>query len=301
MNILVLGGHGFIGSHIVDQLVDAGHKVRVFARRPAAFPMAVRDCVYGDFLDSAKIIEALIGMDMVIHCISTTVPATSAKDPVYDIETNLVGSVELLRQMQSQGIQRLIYLSTGGVVYGNPEVTPVSETARLMPISSYGAVKVAIEKFIGVAEAEWGLKPVILRPSNPFGERQGHAGVQGLVSTLLVNAINGETTVIYGDGSAVRDYLYVGDVASLVRKVVVSDRCGVFNVGYGQGFTINQLIEMVKSVTGLDIRLEYRQARNFDVSKIVLDSSLAQECFKWKVSVSLQDGIKRTYEWLKNN
>jgi UDP-glucose 4-epimerase len=186
-------------------------------------------------------------------------------------------------------------------VYGNPDVTPVSESARLRPISSYGAVKVAIEKFIGVAEAEWGLQPVILRPSNPFGERQGHAGVQGLISTLLKNAISGDSSVIYGDGSAVRDYIYVGDVAKLVGRAAASDRCGEFNVGYGAGFSINQIITMIETVTGLEVRREYRPARGFDVKEVVLDSSLAQQCFGWQTTVTIEAGIERAYAWLKQS
>ena len=219
MNILVLGGHGFIGSHVVEALISAGHTLRVFARKPAEFQYDA-EWFAGDFLDRGKLSEALVDIDAVVHCISTTVPATSSSDPVYDIQSNLIGTVELLRLMQAQDVNRLVYLSSGGTVYGNPLSTPVREDSSLSPISSYGAVKVAVEKFIEIAKVNWNIEPVILRPSNPFGERQGHKGVQGLISTALNNVITSKPTVIYGDGSAVRDYIYVKDVADLVCKVL---------------------------------------------------------------------------------
>lgn len=298
MNVLVLGGHGFIGSHIVEALINAGHAIRVFARNPADFQYNAEWFV-GDFLDKGKLSEALIGMDAVVHCVSTTVPATSASDPVYDIESNLVGTVELLQLMQNQEVSRLVYLSSGGTVYGNPISTPVREDSLLSPISSYGAVKLAIEKFIEIARVNWNIKPVILRPSNPFGERQGHKGVQGLISTVLNNVICGKPTVIYGDGSAVRDYIYVKDVAELVCKVLESNKCGVFNAGSGVGYDINQILDLIEDISGQAVQRKYKEARGFDVKEIVLDSTSAKVNFDWEPSVSLVSGINKQFDWLK--
>lgn len=298
MNILVLGGHGFIGSHIVEALIHDGHNIRVFARHPAEF-ICDAEWFSGDFLDQGKLAEALIGIDAVVHCISTTVPATSAANYIYDIESNLIGTVELLRLMKEQGVYRLIYLSSGGTVYGNPVLNPVPENAALNPISSYGAVKVSIEKFIEVSKISWGIKPVILRPSNPFGERQGHKGVQGLISTVLNNVIDQKPTVIYGNGSAIRDYIYVKDLSKLVCKVLDSDRCGVYNAGSGHGYNINEVIETIESVTGVTVKKQNSEARGFDVSEIVLDNILAEKHFGWKASVSLSSGIEKQFNWMK--
>ena len=298
MNILILGGHGFIGSHIIEELIAAGHTLRVFARKPAEFQHTA-EWFAGDFLDAGKLSEALVDMDAVVHCVSTTVPATSVSDPIYDIESNLIGTVKLLQLMQSHGVFRLIYLSSGGTVYGNPHSNPISESSPLNPISSYGAVKVAIEKFIDISKTNWGVQPVILRPSNPYGERQGHKGAQGLISTVLNNVINCRPTVIYGDGTATRDYIYVKDVAKLVCNVLASDRCGVYNVGSGMGFTINQIIETIESVTGLTVHKQYREKRGFDVRKIILDCSRAEKSFGWKASEPLSSGIKKQFDWLK--
>jgi UDP-glucose 4-epimerase len=297
VNVLVLGGHGFIGSHVTEALNSLGIRPRVFARKPSDFQY-VGEWLNGDFLDKGKLAESLVGIDAVVHCISTTVPATSASEPIYDIQSNLIGSVELLRLMQSQGVSRLIYLSSGGTVYGNPSTTPVPEIAPLNPISSYGAVKLATEKFIEIARLNWNIKPVILRPSNPYGERQGHKGVQGLISTILNNIINKKATIIYGDGSAIRDYIYVKDLAELVCKALESDYCGTYNAGSGSGFNINEVISIIEKVTGLNVKREYKSARGFDVREIVLDCTLAKRDFGWQASTSLEIGIQKQYEWL---
>jgi UDP-glucose 4-epimerase len=298
MNVLVLGGHGFIGSHIVERLLQDGYHVRVFARQPNPTVHKVEN-VIGDFLDIAKISESLSNIDAVIHCISTTVPSTSALDPEYDVETNLLGSIRLLRIMEEQGVKRIVYLSSGGTVYGNPVVTPVPESAPLNPVSSYGAVKVAIEKFIDIMHMNKGLQSVILRPSNPYGERQGHTGVQGLISTLLYNTLKGIPSLIYGDGTAVRDYIHVSDIANLVGRILASDHCGVYNAGYGEGRSVLQIIESIENVIGMAVPINFMPARGFDVKEIILDSSLAHQHFGWRPSVFLEQGIKRQYEWVR--
>lgn len=298
MNILVLGGQGFIGSHIVDKLFQDGHSVRVLTRSPVLGKPEIK-YISGDFLEKDDVTEAARNSDAVVHCVSTTVPATSAKNPEYDVETNLLGTIQLLRIMRDLDIGNLIYFSSGGTVYGNPLVTPVPETAPLNPVSSYGAVKVATEKFIEIARLEFSLQSVILRPSNPFGERQGYTGVQGLVSTVLHNVLSGVPTRVFGDGSAVRDYIYVSDIANLVSKVVTSGRSGIYNAGFGKGLSVLQIIKIVEKVVGRPVELEFSRARGFDVKEIVLDSSLAHQHFGWSPMVSLETGIKRQYEWLK--
>ena len=299
MKVLVLGGHGFIGSHVVEALSGDGHFVRAYARHGSETQLNA-EWFPGDFLDKGKLSEALLGMDAVVHCISTTVPVTSASNYRYDIESNLIGTVELLQLMEAQGIERLIHFSSGGTVYGNPEHNPVNEAAPLNPISSYGAVKVAIEKYIEIFRLSGKIKPVVLRPSNPYGERQAHTGVQGLISTLLNNAIDERETEIYGDGSSVRDYIHVKDLANLVSEILKTDQCGIYNAGSGEGLSINQVISVIESTTGLSVPRKYLDARDFDVNEIVLDNSLAFEHFGWKATTSLVDGISKQYQWLKS-
>ena len=297
MKILVLGGNGFIGSHVCEHLVSRGHHVRVFARQPARYDV-VAEWFVGDLRESAKLAEALTGVDVVVHCVSSTVPATSSADPVADIETNLVGTVVLLDLMRETGVGRLVYLSSGGTVYGNPSVSPVPESHPLNPISTYGAVKVAIEKFIGVAQHSWGLRPIIFRPSNPYGERQGHGGVQGLVTTVLHNAIRSVPTNIYGDGSSIRDYIYVRDLAALVTAGLESKVCGVFNAGSGRGHSIGQIINIVESVTGLAVPIRRLESRSFDVKEVVLDNRCACATFDWAPVTPIEEGVRLYFDWM---
>ncbi|SFP76553.1 UDP-glucose 4-epimerase [Geopseudomonas sagittaria] len=298
MKVLVIGGYGFIGSHVSEELIRRGHYVRVYARRPPLFKTSA-EWFFGDFHDSAKLAESLVGIDVVVHSLSSTVPATSASDPVSDIQKNLVGTVVLLQLMKEVGVGRLIYLSSGGTVYGNPLVSPVVESHPLNPISSYGAVKVAIEKFIGVSQHSWGVVPIIFRPSNPYGERQGHGGVQGLISTILSNALRAEPTCIYGDGSSVRDYIYVKDLAVLIANSVEVGGEGIYNAGSGRGFSVGEIISVIKKVTGLPVPAKYLPARDFDVKEVVLESGSAMSAFGWRPTTSLEHGVKCHFEWLK--
>lgn len=298
MNVLVLGGNGFIGSHVCEQLSARGeHHVRVYARQPARYDVSA-EWFIGDFRDSAKLAEALTGMDVVVHCVSSTVPATSSADPVSDIQANLVGTVVLLGLMQEAGVRRLIYLSSGGTVYGNPRTSPVPETHPLDPISSYGAVKVAVEKFIGVAQHAWGLRPIIFRPSNPYGERQGHGGVQGLIATVLQNAMRSIPTNIYGDGSSVRDYIHVKDLAALIVSGIESEVCGVFNAGSGQGHSVSQIMRIVEATTGLAVPVRRLEARSFDVKEVVLDNRAARTAFGWEPETPIAVGVRSYFQWL---
>jgi len=301
MKVLVLGGNGFIGSHVVDQLLAVGHKVRVFDRSSERYREPLKQVEYrqGRFDDTFQVAEALQGVDAVCHLISTTVPGTSNLNPVADVQSNLVNTLYLLEQMRKKGLRRILYLSSGGTVYGNPESSPVSEEYPLNPISSYGIVKMAVEKYLYMYQQLYELQPVILRPSNPYGPRQGHAGVQGLIGTLLARAFSGEPLEIWGDGSIVRDYMHVSDLARLCVSALESNSCGVFNAGSGEGHSINQIIVMIRDLTGGELEVRYEEARAFDVKEVVLDISRASAEFGWKPAVPLPDGIREHLEWLR--
>lgn len=297
MNVLVLGGGGFIGSHIVEALGAQEINVSVF-NRGMPLPCLNCDWITGDFLDKPLLLNALRNIDVVVHSLGTSVPATSAMDPIFDVESNLVGTLQLLDAMRESEVSRLIYLSSGGTVYGNSGMGLVSEESPLSPISSYGAVKVAIEKFIGVAAHEWGLRPVILRPSNPYGERQT-IGRQGLIANILYRVLKGQPITVFGDGLNVRDYIYVRDLAGLVVAAVRSDKVGVFNVGSGIGYTILDIIRLAESITGTVIPVERLAARPFDVREIVLDCSSAASVFGWRATTDIDSGMKAHFDWLK--
>lgn len=299
MKILVVGGAGFIGSHVVDSLVLHGHEVKIFGRRLVPFNDGV-DFIVGDFHDISKLAEAMIGVDVVIHSLSTVVPMTSARSPVDDVKSNLLGTIRLLDLMRREAVSRLIYLSSGGTVYGNPIGNPVKESATLNPISSYGAVKAAVESFINVARVEWGLESVVIRPSNPYGERQVGKLAQGLISNLLRCAIERKPITIFGNGDIIRDYVYVKDLARLITLAVSSDFCGVLNAGSGVGFSVNEIVDVVERETSYSFEKHYRPARSFDVKEIVLDCAAASEKLQWSANTAIDVGISRQYAYMMN-
>jgi UDP-glucose 4-epimerase len=298
MNIVITGGNGFIGSHLLQVLAARGEALTVIDRgapRPDVDWTGIR-YLQGSFDDADVLEEALRGADLVYHLASTTVPGTADLDPVGDVRGNLLGTMALVQAMQQAGCRRLVYLSSGGTVYGDPDVERVDERAPTRPISSYGIVKLAIERFLLMYERGGTLEPVILRASNPYGARQGKLGLQGLVSTAIDRIGSQRTLQVWGDGSAVRDYIYIDDLIDLMEKAAFSSRTGVYNAGSGQGASVLEIIGAVSSALGIEAVVEYAPSRPFDVARIVLDISRATSEFVWYPSTSLVAGINSTVQ-----
>src|ERR1700722_3100645 len=303
MNVLVIGGSGFIGSHVVDKLLAHRHSVRVFDRRPERFraPLAGVDYRFGEFADEMTLVEALSGIDVVYHLVSTTVPGTADLDPKTDVRDNLIGTINLLDSIQRLGLSRILFLSSGGTVYGVPDTIPIPETHPLRPINSYGIVKAAIEHYLEMYRRTRGFSPVIVRASNPFGPRQAHSGVQGVISTFLRRILVGEPIEIWGDGTVVRDYLEVSDLAELCVRVGTSASKGAYNAGSGHGLSVNEVVEAVRKVTGADVKVIYKPARPVDVPRSVLDCSRAKNDFGWECETAFDSGLSNTWNWLQTH
>lgn len=300
MRILVLGGNGFIGTHLVELMSSSGARVRVLDRAGSlqSHPAAGVEYRYTDFDDIAGLTESLADVDVVIHLISTTVPGTANLDPVADIEGNLIGSVRLLQQMRNAGVQRLVFLSSGGTVYGNAKSLPIPEEHERNPLSSYGIVKTAIESYISMHRNLWGLSALVVRASNPFGPRQRHLGVQGAIPTFFQRALDGEEIKIWGDGSAVRDYIYISDLVSFILEGVRRNLSGVFNVGSGVGTSLNEILKLITEVSGITPVVRYLSPREFDVKDVVLDISKARRESDWTPRVPLVEGFQHYWRWL---
>jgi UDP-glucose 4-epimerase len=300
MRALVLGGCGFIGSHVVDALMDAGHKVRVLDRAPEAFRPPVPGVEYrlASFADPPALAEALEGIEVVVHLISTTVPATSNLDPASDVDGNLIGSLRLLQLMVQKHTPRILFLSSGGTVYGVPKSVPIREDHALRPVCSYGVVKVAIENYLHMFHHLYGLQYVVLRASNAYGERQGHLGVQGVIATFLDKIRNNEDVDVWGDGGVVRDYVYAKDLAQLCSLAALANGPGIYNAGSGRGHSLNEILEALRAVTGRPVRVNTRPARAYDVPRVVLDVARARERFGWRPSTDLVSGLERTWQWM---
>jgi len=294
VRILVLGGTGFIGSHIVDALLDEGHVIKVIDRTlkhiNKEFPQRI-EYIQSDFSDSLVLLEALMGIDAVIHLVSSTVPGTSNLDPVADIQSNLVNSVNLFKAMQQAGVKRIIYFYSGGTVYGNPAQLPILESHPTHPISSYGIIKLAIENYLFMHQELYGLKPIILRLSNPYGPRQGRLGSQGVIGTFLRLIMQGQPIKIWGDGSIVRDYIYISDAVSACMAALNLEQGGIFNIGSGEGDSLLDIIKEIELCTRKSADIVFEPSRGFDVKSVVLDASLAKEKLNWEPKYSLRQGI----------
>jgi UDP-glucose 4-epimerase len=294
---LIVGGNGFIGSHLAEGLRMRGHMARVLDPGPARIDTDWSNIEYvqGAYTDAALLNDALHGIDTVFHLASTTVPASSNRDPAFDVSSNLVGALGLFSAIESKGIRRVVFFSSGGTVYGNPERLPVSEDHPLRPISSYGIVKVAIEQYLSMFHHLDRLDPLVLRPSNPYGPRQSAAGGQGFVAAALARMREDAALQIWGDGGIVRDYIYIEDLIDLAIRAAASGECGVFNAGSGVGHSLNAIRAAIEGVAGRTMRVEHLPGRGFDVREIVLDIAAAGARFDWRPAVDLDDGIARTW------
>ena len=299
MRCVVLGGCGFIGAHVVDVLVAAGHDVCAVSRRPEALrgPVPGVDYRLVDYRDREALSKAFVDCDAVFHMISATTPGSGDLNPVGDVEDNLIATLGVLDLMLERGISRLIYVSSGGAVYGEPDHVPIPEGHPLRPINSYGIVKAAIESYVELYARTKGLSPVILRPSNAYGAQQGRVGTQGLVNTLLHRALRDQPVSIWSDGSIVRDYLHVHDLARLALQACESGVTGVFNAGSGVPVSVRELIALVSEVTGRELTVEYGPQRSVDVPVSVLDISKARKVFGWSPEIALRDGLAQTWAW----
>ncbi len=300
MRCLILGGGGFIGSHLCDGLLLDGHTVRVLER-----PNLMRYRLFsanesiewyeGDFTNKINLSEAVQGCDVVYHLVSTTLPKTSNDNPVFDIETNVVGTLNLLDAMTRAGVSKIVFVSSGGTVYGVPTKIPISETHPTDPIVSYGIGKLIVEKYLHLFHVLHTLDYCILRLANPYGERQKVTNAQGAATVFLHRAWRGQTIEIWGDGSVVRDYIYIGDVVSaLIKASSFEGRQRIFNVGSGQGTSLNMILQSIEDLLGREVKRVYLPARPFDVPTNVLDISRAKEVLGWSPKTPLAEGLRRT-------
>jgi UDP-glucose 4-epimerase len=298
MRVLLIGGNGFIGSHVQDALLQTDHSVRVLDGLPEKYrtPLPGVDYRVGSSADPAALSEALAGVDAVLYLAGTTVPSNANVNR--DIQSDLLPLITTLDAMIKAGVERIVFLSSGGTVYGVTERCPVSEIAPTDPISSYGVVKLTSEKYLGMYQHLHAIRPAILRPANIFGPREGHEGVQGFVGTNLLRLLKGEPIEIWGDGSVVRDYLYVEDLARAILLALSTSAVGAMNVGSGESRSLLEVVETMEAVTGEKADVRFLGARAFDVPRLVLDIERARTVLGWQPTVSFQEGVARHWRWL---
>ncbi|MGH8353647.1 MAG: NAD-dependent epimerase/dehydratase family protein [Pseudomonas sp.] len=300
--ILLIGGTGFLGSALARTLAAAGREVHVLAR--SAEPGRRAGVHYHrGAQDEAHIVTSLLReCRTVVHLAANSTPGTPAATLLTEVEQSLLPTARLLDSMESTPPARLLFISSGGSLYGNPQHLPVGEQQGASPISCHAAGKVSLEAFFTTFAHGRNIPLAILRPSNLYGPRQPLRAGFGLVRTLLEKVKLGEPIVIRGDGSAVRDYLYIDDAVDACRRLIdTSQAIGPYNAGSGSGVSIATLVRLCSEATGRTIPVIHQSAPNTDVRAIVLDSSRLATETGWTATVSLQEGIAHTWHWLEEN
>ena len=303
MNILVIGGQGFIGHNLVMKLIAEGHKVTVLEKHIKA-ERKLDFCSYrtGSFSDIGQNQQILDGVDIVYHLVSTTIPKTSMDDPSFDMQSNVVDTIKLLELCCKYKVKKIIFPSSGGTIYGLPDTIPIGEEHAANPICSYGITKLAIEKYLYMFYHLYGLDYQVFRISNPYGPFQNPFSNQGAIGVFLGKALKGENIEIWGDGSVCRDYIFISDVVKAL--CIASDAhtdLKVLNIGSGSGVTLTELVNIISEVTNKDIKVVYKGSRKIDIPTNVLDISKAARELNWYPQMPLIKGIETTWSWLLKN
>ncbi len=298
----VVGANGFLGSHLVDALVQTGLDVTAFDRfslEPSFHAEGVR-CITGDFLNRRDLEEAVAGQRYVFHFLSTTTPATAAGDPTLDIRTNIAQTVELLETCAAAGVERVFYASTGGAIYGDQGKSEYSEADRALPVSPYGIGKLTIEHYLEFFRRTHGLDYTVLRISNPYGTRQHPNRKQGLIPIALNNIARGVPVIQFGDGSMVRDYIYVEDMVRMILPLLDTEtRYRIYNIGSGEGTSVAEILAALREVTGQDFEIDVRPVPPTFVQRVILDTARYRAEFDLPDHVDLPTGIARTYDEIR--
>jgi UDP-glucose 4-epimerase len=303
MKCLLIGGNGFIGSHFIDKLLKEGHYVRVYDISHERYrkPLVNVDYRIFQLQNTHDLYEAMLGIDIIYHLASASVPSTSGVDIVDEVNNNLIITLSILDLAVKLKINKFVYFSSGGAVYGHPEMTPVSENHPCRPISSYGIIKSTIENYLSLYQKLYGINTLILRPSNPYGARQGHFVAQGVISTFLRNLKSNAEFFVYGDGSSTKDYIYVTDMIDICYNISMNKHNGIYNVGSGVGVSINDIIGIIHVVTGKEPTCVFLGAKEYDVSNFVLDISKVSNDQLARPKTTLTEGITQVWNWILEN
>lgn len=299
MNCLILGGNGFIGAHLCKKLLDERHTVKVLSKSKGfssdfKYLDKYVSWINVDFSMVENFSEILKDIEYIFHFISTTQPNAANNDPLNDLITNVLPTVKLLEDIKrSPKVKKIIFLSSGGTVYGIPESIPIKESHFLNPIGAYGVHKVTIEKYLHFYFHNYDVDYSVLRLSNPYGIGQTGKNNQGVIPIFANKILNQQPIDIWGDGKIVRDFIYIKDVINAIYKVMTScSENKVYNIGSGKGLSLLNVIETLSQITGLPYTVNFLEKRSFDVPENVLDITLASKNLSWNPSYSLEDGIK---------
>ena len=304
MNILVTGGSGFLGHNVILDLCRSGYRVSCLDRYEADFlrENQVR-FIPGDMSERNLVDQSLEGMDAVIHMACSILPQMSNVDPYFDLVTNVGSSIQLLDACVRHNVRKVIFLSSGGTVYGKLQEIPVKESAATNPTCSYGITKLMIEKYLRLYHQLHGIQTRAIRLSNPYGPFQRVKSPQGVIPVFCYQALNDEEIQIWGDGSVQRDFIYIDDAVSAIHKLLEYEGDDLYevNIGSGKAVSLNELLTGIEIILGRKLKVKYTPKRDFDVPISLLDISLAKKLLHWEPHYSLMEGLEKTIDWIRKN
>ncbi|MCS7053446.1 MAG: NAD-dependent epimerase/dehydratase family protein [Ignavibacterium sp.] len=306
MKILVTGGAGFIASHITDAFIEEGHQVVVLDDLSSGFEKNINSkakFVKGDICDK-ELVEKLFSdenFDIVNHHAAQMDVRRSVKDPTFDANTNIIGTINLLQNAIKYNVKKFMFASTGGAVYGEQSYFPADENHPTQPRSPYGISKLAVEKYLYFYNAEYGLNYTVLRYANIYGPRQNPFGEAGVVAIFTTKLLKDEQPIINGSGEQTRDYVFVGDVVKANLLTLNETSNDIYNVGTGIETNVNQLFHKLNNIIGANKEEKHGPAAPGEQMRSVITSEKLFKKFGWKPSTSLDEGLKLTVDFFRNN
>jgi UDP-glucose 4-epimerase len=308
MKVLVTGGAGFIGSHVADALVARGYDVHVMddlsGGRRENLPDATTFHELDIRSDEAAELMRNERFDALLHLAAQMDVRKSVADPRFDADVNVIGALNLLEAGRESGLKKVVFASTGGAIYGEPDPAvndggPQPEHHPQRPLSPYGITKLALEKYLYFYEQTHGIPYVALRFGNVYGPRQNPHGEAGVVAIFAERLLDGQQPVIYGHGEQTRDYVYVGDVVRAILAGLDHEGSEIVNVGTGRETSVNRLFHVINDLTGGHADEQHAEAKPGEQQRSVLDVSHADEVFGWQPQVELETGLSRTVDWFR--
>ena len=305
MNILVTGGAGFIGSHVVDAYINDNHNVVIVddmsrGRKEFINPRATFHQISISDPQLANIIQKE-SIKVISHHAAQISVSDSVKNPVKDAESNIIGTLQLLQNAVECGVDKFIFASTGGAIYGEQDYFPAREDHPQKPTSPYGLSKLSVEGYLKFYKEQYGLKSIIFRYGNVFGPRQNPNGEAGVVAIFNNRLLKGQAPIINGDGEQTRDYIFVRDVVNANLLALKLNGSDTFNVGTGQETSVNELTHLILEVAESNIDVQTSKKNNFEQRRSCLDYKKLKASLNWSPKVSLKEGLSETFIFFKNN
>jgi UDP-glucose 4-epimerase len=305
VKILVTGGAGFIGSHVVDAYLAAGHEVAVMDNLSTGQEANVNPgagLYRVDVRDKAQVDAAFASVkpDIVNHHAAQSEVPKSVADPAYDAHVNILGGLNVLKASVDSSVRKFIFSSTGGALYGEPDIVPAGEDHPLRPLSPYGTSKVAFEQYLGTFHRTFGLDYTVMRYANIYGPRQDFHAEEGRVIAIFAGRmLEGKPLTIDGDGNQSRDMLHVGDVAMANIAALEKGSGGTYHISTGIPVTVNDLFRKLALLTDYKLEPRFGPARKGDVYRIALDNTRAQQELGWQPQITLEEGLRLTVEYFR--